>query len=314
MFLECAGVKAIDLFAGAGGFSTGATMAGLEVVWAANHWPDAVKWHGLNHPDAEHLCQDLHQADWSQVPAHDIMLASPCCQGHSKARGKAKGNPQHDASRSTAWAVVSAAEYHRPGFVVVENVPDFLEWKLYPAWTMAMQDLGFQLSPHVVDCADLGVPQNRVRLFIVCTRSKAPLLLNLPKMEHQSAESFINFESGKWSPIRKPGRSKATIARVIRGRKQLNKGRFLIPYYGSGSGLTGRCLQRPIGTITTLDRWAVIKGDKMRMLSRFECRDAMSFPVDYQLPDSHRLAVHLLGNAVPPLAAKHIIESLRAAA
>jgi len=30
---------AVDLFAGAGGFSTGATMAGCTVAWAANHWP-----------------------------------------------------------------------------------------------------------------------------------------------------------------------------------------------------------------------------------------------------------------------------------
>ena len=35
-------MKAIDLFAGAGGFSTGARMAGAQVVWAANHWPAAV--------------------------------------------------------------------------------------------------------------------------------------------------------------------------------------------------------------------------------------------------------------------------------
>ena len=35
-------MKAIDLFAGAGGFSTGAAMAGVQVVWAANHWPAAV--------------------------------------------------------------------------------------------------------------------------------------------------------------------------------------------------------------------------------------------------------------------------------
>lgn len=32
---------AIDLFAGLGGWSTGARMAGVDVLWAANHWPDA---------------------------------------------------------------------------------------------------------------------------------------------------------------------------------------------------------------------------------------------------------------------------------
>ncbi|WP_419606333.1 DNA cytosine methyltransferase, partial [Thiolapillus sp.] len=111
-------MRVIDLFAGAGGFSTGATMAGARVVWAANHWRSAVIIHKANHPDAVHVCQDLHQADWSQVPEHDVMLASPSCQGHSHARGKDR--PHHDASRSTAWAVVSAVEHHRPPFVVIE--------------------------------------------------------------------------------------------------------------------------------------------------------------------------------------------------
>ena len=84
-------MRAIDLFAGAGGFSTGAAMAGAEVVWAANHWPLAVEYHTANHPSAAHICQDLHQANWANVPGHDLLLASPCCQGHSKARGKANG-------------------------------------------------------------------------------------------------------------------------------------------------------------------------------------------------------------------------------
>jgi len=56
-------MKAIDLFAGS--FSTGAQMAGCNVVWAANHWQSAVNVHAANHPDAQHSCQDLHQADWS---------------------------------------------------------------------------------------------------------------------------------------------------------------------------------------------------------------------------------------------------------
>ncbi|MNC67512.1 hypothetical protein D3C75_1180170 [compost metagenome] len=67
----------------------------------------AVEWHSANHPNAIHVCQDLQQANWEAVPRHDLLLASPCCQGHSKARGKGAGNPQHDASRSTAWAPAS---------------------------------------------------------------------------------------------------------------------------------------------------------------------------------------------------------------
>ena len=104
-------MDAIDLFAGAGGFTTGATAAGVRVVYAANHWRAAVDAHAANHPDVTHACQDLHQADWHKLPRHDLLLASPSCQGHSRARGKDK--PRHDAARSTAWAVVSCAEVHR---------------------------------------------------------------------------------------------------------------------------------------------------------------------------------------------------------
>jgi DNA (cytosine-5)-methyltransferase 1 len=291
----------------------GAKMAGVEVLWAANHWPTAVEWHAANHPKAMHVCQDLHQADWSTVPVHDILLAAPCCQGHTKARGKAAGNPQHDASRSTAWAVVSAVEFHRPEVAIIENVPEFTRWALYPAWSQAMRALGYQLAPHILDCADLGVPQHRVRLFLVCTRSKAPLHLQIPQHKHVAASSFVDFESGRWSSIEKPGRAEATLRRVENGRKSFGE-RFVMPYYGRGSGTTGRCLARPIGTITTRDRWAVVDGDRMRMLSAGEVLQAMSFPADILRPDNHRLTVHMAGNAVPPKAGAEVIRAVQAAA
>lgn len=286
-------------------------MAGITPIWAANHWPAAVEIHASNHPGAAHVCQDLQQADWAQAPAHDILLASPCCQGHSRARGKANGNPQHDSSRSTAWAVVSAAEHHRPGVVVVENVPEFCSWSLFPAWRMAMEALGYTLAPHVVDAADHGVPQHRTRLFLVCTRSERPLMLDLPRMRHVGSESVIDFSAGRWSPIDKPGRAAATLARVRAGRAA-HGSRFVTCYYGSERG--GRALSRPLGTITTRDRWAVIDGDRMRMLTVDECRRAMGFPADYRLPEQHKAAVHMLGNAVVPVVARDVLAAVLEAA
>ncbi len=304
-------MKAIDLFAGLGGNSEGARLAGVDVLWAANHWQSAVDIHAANHPDTDHACQDLHQADWSQVPAHDLLMASPACQGHTHARGKERAH--HDATRSTAWAVVSAAEYHQPGFVMVENVPEFAKWTLYPAWCAAMSALGYALAPMIVDAADCGVPQHRKRIFIIGTRTNHPIALDMPRRDHVPASSFIDFDSGKWSPINRPGRSVNTLARIRNGRAAFG-GRFISPYYGSGSGLTGRCLSRPIGTITTLARWSVIDGDRMRMLTVTESCAAMAFRPDYQLPNDPRLALHMLGNAVPPPMTECVIDALRRAA
>ena len=302
-------IDTIDLFAGAGGFSEGARDAGCRVVWAANHWPAAVETHSANHPHTDHACQDLHQADWTAVPRHDLQLSSPACQGHPKARGKDR--PHHDACRSTAWAVVSALECHRPPIGLVENVPDFMKWNLFPAWCEALRALGYAIAPHVIDCADLGVPQHRERVFLALTRSAHPIELRLDRVDHVPASRIVDFDAGRWSPIARPGRAAATLARIQNGRRQHGE-RFLTSFYGNTKG--GRELTRPIGTITTRDRWAVIDGDRMRMLSVDEARRAMSFRADYVLPANGRTAMHMLGNAVPPLAARRVIEALRKAA
>lgn len=139
------------------------------------------------------------------------------------------------------------------------------------------------------------------------------LVSKLVPDQHVPASSFIDFDSGNWSPIEKPGRAASTLTRVANGRKKFGE-RFLMPYYGSGSGLTGRCIERPIGTITTRDRWAVVDGNKMRMLTADEVLAAQTFPSSTLRPDNHRLTVHMAGNAVPPLAAKRIIQALKEAA
>lgn len=298
-------MNVIDLFAGAGGFSEGARMAGCSVKWAANHWPRAVDFHNQNHPNTEHSCQDLQQADWRNVPAHDVLLASPACQGHSRARGKE--SPHHDALRSTAWAVVACAEYHRSKCCLVENVVDFRKWVLFPAWCDAMQRLGYSIAQHVVDSANHGVPQHRERLFLVCTQSKKPMHLSLPSRTHKPVADVIEWNTHQWNQIERLGRSCKTLQRVAAGRA-VHGSRFVAPYYSSGSGLTGRSIYRPIGTITTRDRWAVVDGDRMRMLQVSEAKAAMGFPVSYVLPDSHKEAMFMLGNAVcPPVAADLLV-------
>ena len=300
-------MNAIDLFAGAGGFTEGATNAGLKVVWAANHWPLAVSVHSDNHPQTFHSCQDLQQADWGELPRHEIGLASPCCQGHAYARGKEK--PHHDKQRNTAWSVVGCAEHHREEIWIVENVPEFRNWILFPSWSDAMRRLGYSRSDYVIDAADHGVPQNRERLFMVFTKSIHPIELTFEKKEHVSAESVIEWDAYKWNPVAKIGRSEATLKRIQNGRRELGD-RFLAPYYGNGSGKTGRSLRRPIGTITTLDRWSIINGDQMRMVQPSEVRTFMGFRTTYKLPSTRREAIQLLGNAVCPPVVTDLITSV----
>lgn len=312
-------MKAVDLFAGAGGFSQGAKRAGLEVAWAANHWQLAVDCHSANFPHTTHVCQDLSLYPSCEIPDHDILLASPSCKGFSPARGRDQAH--HDRHRATAWVVIDVLEAKRPAFAVVENVPEMQDWVLYPAWRQAAQALGYSLQEMVLDAADSGVPQHRVRLFVVLSQSKAPMSLTLSPKPHTPVVDVLDWEKGgKWSCIHKERRSKKTIQRIERALSDGFGPRFLIPYYGSGSGLTGRSLDRPIGTLTTKARWALVdagldpKAGLMRMLSVEEARRCMGFADDYQLPTTQRDANAVLGNAVcPPVAADLLTELQRRA-
>lgn len=78
-----------DLFAGAGGSSTGAvSVPGVAVRLAANHWQRAVDVHNANHPSTDHLCADISQIDPRYVPTTDLLWASPECTNHSVAQGR----------------------------------------------------------------------------------------------------------------------------------------------------------------------------------------------------------------------------------
>lgn len=299
-------LRVVDLFAGAGGASEGALAAGARVLWAANHWPEAVAAHAANHPSTTHVCQDLHQADWSHVPRHDLLWASPACQGHSRAakeKGKAVG---HDSARSTAWAVVSCAEYHRPAYVVVENVVEFERWVLYPVWRAAMERLGYSLTTHVFNAADFGVPQARVRLFIVATRHGA-LQLTSPGLPHVACKGIIDWGRG-FEPITHDRFVESTARRIREGRETWGR-RFWVPCYGGVRG--GRSVDKPLGTLTTRAQLLFVDGNTARFPTVTEVKRAMSFREDYALPASRKLALHMLGNAVPPKVAEEIVRQIQ---
>lgn len=298
-------ITAIDLFAGAGGFTTGAQRAGVNVVWAANHWPQAVDFHLANHPHVQHATQDLQQFPWALAPDHDLLLASPACQGHSQAGQPGRWNPEvllrQQADRNTAWAVIACAEAKRPTTILVENVGDFLRWPLLPAWRQALEILGYTVRCHVMDAADFGVPQNRKRA-VITARIGAPLELESPRLPHVPFGSCVDWSVGSWGLLKdKPA---GVLNRVRAARKRGLGDRFLSHYV---SDHKGRCLSRPIGCVTTKDQWALVDGDRIRMLTLVELRRAMTFDDNYTLPATRSLAVRMLGNAIPPAFAEALV-------
>lgn len=294
-------MKAIDLFAGWGGFTEGATQAGVQVVWAANHWPLAVEAHAVNHPATTHVCQDLRQADWSALPRFDLLLASPACQGHSYA-SQPRRRPHHDAMRATAWAVVDCAEVTRPKALIVENVVPFQRWQLFGLWTAALERLGYTLDVREVTASKHGVPQRRTRLFVIGTRNgkRAAPLVEVPE---PAFGPCIDLNAGTWRALDEmaPG-----------ARKRLAKGQATHGPRFFGQFVTGHPgvpLNEPIRTITGADQWIIVDGDRYRPLTVRETARAMSFPDRYAWPAhaTRRDTIKGLGNAVCPEVVRQLV-------
>lgn len=126
-------ILAADLFCGAGGTSTGLLAAahflGYQVTLTAiNHWKIAIATHSDNHPGVRHYNSDLATVDPRQVVPSGklrLLVASPECTHFSKARG---GKPMNKQSRASIKYVLRWVRNLDIEDVLIENVPDFLDW------------------------------------------------------------------------------------------------------------------------------------------------------------------------------------------
>lgn len=294
-------MRAVDLFAGWGGLTTGAEQAGVQVVWAGNHWPIAVKTHAANHPGAIHVCQDLRQADWSSLPEFDLLCAAPACQGHSNASQPGR-RPYHDAMRATAWAVVDCADATMPAAILVENVPQFRNWRLYPQWRASLEALGYRVEERVLLASKFGVPQRRHRLFVFATRNDRVVKPLSPSESEPGFEPCLeSVPESVWKPMSKA--TKGMKARVAKGRAK-HGDRFLTQQVTNHPGVP---LSEPIRTITTAaQHWNLVEGNRYRALTGRELARGMGFPDSYKWDASLSISdvTRGLGNAVcPPVAA-----------
>jgi DNA (cytosine-5)-methyltransferase 1 len=313
-------VRAIDLFCGAGGSSWGAKQAGVELVAAFDLWDLAGKNHHENFPDTQFFQGRLEESDPEELAARlgkiDLIMASPECTNHSPAKGNA---PRCEISKDTAFQVIRFAKAFKPRWIVIENVINMAKWTRYKDFCQQLEAEGYQITEQRLNSADFGVPQSRRRLFLLCDRESKPSAVAKPDEEKVPASSFINLNGQyKWTPVEKKNRASATIARAKRGREHVKQKPFLMVYYGSDGSGGWQKMSRPLRTVTTVDRFAVVKQehgvDVMRMLQPDELTFAMGMNGMVFKHGSRREKIHMLGNAVCPPVMKSVISHLTAEA
>ena len=119
-----------------------------------------------------------------------------------------------------------------------------------------------------------------------------------------------------WSPLRTSRRAHATLQRADRAIAALGPNEpFIIVYYGSDGPGGWQGLDVPLRTITTLDRFALVKPSNrshvMRMLQVPELKAAMSMPAGFKIVrGSRRDRIRMIGNAVCPDVMCSVVDSL----
>lgn len=312
-------IRAIDLFCGAGGSSWGARNAGVQIVAGFDKWSLAGQVFQDNFPEATFYPGRLERINLQDVARKlgkiDLILASPECTTHSLARGNRRRSWH---SSHTAFQVVRFASELQPRWIVVENVLSMLQWPRYEEFLDGLRQLGYHLREQRLTASEFGVPQSRTRLFVLCDRKRMPdEIIPSPKVVKKFASGAVDL-NGRYpfSALKSPQRAEATLERARVAIENVGTDQpFLLVYYGSDGAGGWQQLDVPLRTVTTLDRFALVKpgedGHVMRMLQVPELKKAMGFPALFKIQHGvRREKIHLLGNAVCPPVMRAIVRSL----
>ena len=310
--------RGIDLFSGAGGSSIGARRAGVEMVGAVDAW-DVATWTYIdNFPNASRnvintrLDDSSAESIFQQIGKIDLIIASPECTHHSIARG---AKARCEESKRSGWYVMPFVSAYKPRWVVLENVTPMRNWTGFSELLDTLE-AEYYVRLQVLNSCDFGVPQSRRRLFVICDRRQIPNEIIPPAVTQLTAASILE-PRGKWKtgPLRRPGRAAATLARADAAIATLGPGKdFLVVYYGSDKAGGWQPLDRPLRTVTTLDRFGLVQWQDgeptFRMLQVPELKRAMGVEDMKLNHGSRRNQVKLLGNGVCAPVMEHVIRSL----
>ena len=304
-------MKVVSLFSGAGGLDLGFTMAGHEIVWANDNFPEAVETYKTNLGD-HIVCEDIYNIDVSKIPDCDIVIGGFPCQGFSIANMKRHAD---DARNELYKMLIKVITAKQPKFFVAENVKGILTLEHGEVIKMIMDDfnsIGYTAEYRVLNAADYGVPQLRNRVIIVGVRNDVDFKFEYPAPTHNE-----NGTDGlkNWVSV---GEAMKDIPDPDQPNTVLNHtySKFKLKFNGY---IGNRAIDpnKPAPTVTARgdDRGGVVVLHHPSNQRRMTCRElaaVQSFPLDYEFKGNRSSIYRQIGNAVPPLLGKAIAEQFNA--
>jgi DNA (cytosine-5)-methyltransferase 1 len=344
-------LNVVDLFAGVGGLSLGFRQAGFNIVIANEIDKDIARAYIKNHPETKMINEDITQLEIDTVFGPykgkiDVVIGGPPCQGFSQ---KGARRILDDERNFLFKYYLKVVEYLRPKYFLMENVPNLLtankgsfKQDIYNEF----ENLGYHLDSGILNAFEYGVPQLRKRAFVLGTLDG---MISLPlafydKVSAWDAISDLAFlESGEGyeeqdyvlpavndyqKQMRKnsnmlynhiaTNHSNIAIERMMlvppeQGKETLPEEHLTKSIY---SGTWSRIVKsEPSVTITT--RFDTPSSGRFthpylhRAITVREAARLQSFPDDFIFYGPKTSQMKQVGNAVPPLLANRIAETIK---
>lgn len=172
-----------ELFAGVGGFRVGLARAGWKTVYS-NQWEPSTKiQHASNVYVANfgaegHSNQDIATVD--RIPVKfDLLVGGFPCQDYSVAKTLKNSIGLEGKKGVLWWEILRLVAKHKPKYLFLENVdrllksPKHQRGRDFAVMLSTLGNAGYNVEWRVVNAAEYGFPQRRIRVFIVATRKSA---------------------------------------------------------------------------------------------------------------------------------------------
>ena len=326
-------MRAISLFAGAGGDSLGMKMSGIDVVAFSENNADAIRTHLRNFENCQHIGSSVSgditkipDAEFEQYGNIDIIFAGFPCQGFSNAGKKKTDDPRNSLFRE----VVRVASILQPQYVIGENVNGILARRtpggkmVVDEITDCFEQIGYKVSYKSYDMS-FCIPQSRKRVIFVASKGdiQMPEFENIRKpvrdvLEDTNVGAIVY--NGTVCPEDKFVDVSSTSSECAKPMLSKNISRNLLKFgvgvpYGGGEILN---IDNPSKTITCSYSYCPkiyvpTRADGGRYLRCYTVRELsriQGFPDDFEFEGNEASVIRQIGNAVPPTFVSRFVDKL----
>ncbi|WP_428150698.1 DNA cytosine methyltransferase [Brevundimonas sp.] len=337
----------VSVFSGAGGLDIGLQRAGWDCLYATDFDKHAAATLKLNaaagrfHGEGVIRQADIRDLTGARMLAEmgrrrgdiDLLAGGPPCQswssaGHQLGFNDPRGRLFEDYLRVAKQLDVRWLLFENVRGLITARGSDGIPGSALAAIRQALFSAGWQTRVELFNAADYGVPQRRVRVILIGYRlgDEPPIPAASHRENSEAGEaSWISMANAleALAPleadevIRPSGKLALELAEIPAGSgvKSPGKRETTRPggHWGYKQGAFVADLRRPARTVTANAQqdWIRDSIHGLRRLSPRECAALQTFPEDWAFAGGRVDQYRQIGNAVPPLLAERIGETLR---